>query len=46
MHVYEFNQSTQGTRTNNTATGPTASEPEKEHGSEKKEPQILIIGRT
>jgi len=46
MHVDESTQSTRGTSTNNTATVPTASEQEKENGSEKKEPQIPITGKT
>ena len=46
MLVIEFNLQTQGTQTNNTATAPTASELEKENGSEKKEPLILITAKT
>ena len=46
MLVDEFNLETQGTSTNNTATVPIASEQEKEHGSEKKEPLILNTEKT
>jgi len=46
MLVIEFNQSIQGTPTKNTATVLTANGPEKENGSEKKEPLILITAKT
>ena len=46
MLVIEFNQSIQGTPNKNTATVPTANGPEKENGSEKKEPLILITAKT
>ena len=46
MLVIEFNQQTQGAPNKNTATVPTANEPEKENGSEKKEPLIQITAKT
>ena len=46
MLVIEFNQSTQGTPNKNTATVLTANGPEKENGSEKKEPLTLITAKT
>jgi hypothetical protein len=46
MHVIEFNQSIQGTPTKNTATVLIANGPEKENGSEKKEPLIQITAKT
>jgi hypothetical protein len=46
MLVDELNLQTQGTPTNNTATVLTASEQEKENGSEKKEPLIPITDKT
>ena len=46
MLVIEFNLQTQGTPNKNTATVLTANGPEKENGSEKKEPLILIIDKT
>ena len=46
MLVDEFNQSSQGTPTKNTATVLTANGLEKENGSEKKEPLIHITAKT
>jgi hypothetical protein len=46
MHVDGSTPSTRGTSTNNTATVPTASEQEKENGSEKKELLIPITDKT
>ena len=46
MLVIEFNQSIQGAPTKNTATVLTANGPEKENGSEKKEPLIQITVKT
>lgn len=46
MLVIEFNLQTQGTPNKNTATVLTANGPEKEHGSEKKEPLIQITAKT
>ena len=46
MLVIEFNQSIQGAPNKNTATVLTANGPEKENGSEKKEPLILITAKT
>jgi len=46
MLVIELNRSIQGTPTKNTATVLIANGPEKENGSEKKEPLIQITAKT